>query len=233
MKNRTEFRRLSEEDRNEIFGQVQPFTMTSYERVLALIDAVEYIVWNDIPGDIVECGVWKGGSIMAALLTLVRLGRRDKAIWLYDTFQGMTAPQPLDLSVRGENAEKIYREHRKKGVGWFEGTMEEVKANLVRCDYPVELIRFVPGPVETTLREKVPERISLLRLDTDWYESTKCELELLYPKLTPRGVLIVDDYGHWAGAKKAVDEHFARSSFSPFLHRIDYTGRLILKENGP
>jgi O-methyltransferase len=220
---------LSDQVRDEIFAAVHPFTMTSYERVLAMIDAVEYTVRNRIKGDIVECGVWKGGSIMAAMIALVKLGDRKRRIWLYDTFEGMTAPQRLDLSVRGECAEEIYAQHQQTGSRWCEAALEEVKANLSRCDYPPELVRFVVGPVEQTLKQTLPGRISLLRLDTDWYESTKCELEILYPRLTRSGVLIVDDYGHWAGSKKAVDEFFANAPFRPLFHRIDYSGRLILR----
>jgi hypothetical protein len=221
-------RRLSDQDCIEIFGQVQPFTMTGYERVVALIDAVQYVVLNRIPGDIVECGVWKGGSIMAAMLTLSRLGDKQRTIWLYDTFQGMTPPEALDISLSGERAEEIYREHQQSGSGWCKATIEEVKGNLTYCGYPPEFVRFVVGPVNETLLQSTPNQISLLRLDTDWYESTKCELEILYPKLARLGVLIVDDYGHWAGSKRAVDEFFEKPPFKPLFHRIDYSGRLII-----
>jgi O-methyltransferase len=222
------FSRLSDNDCLEIFGVVQPFTMTSYERVLALIDSVQYIVLNEIPGDFVECGVWKGGSIMAAMLTLSRLGEERRKIWLYDTFEGMTSPKEVDISLTGEHAEKIYKEHQLSGNAWCGATAEEVRANLNQCDYPPNLIHFVVGPVEQTLLQRRPSQISLLRLDTDWYESTKSELEMLYPKLARNGVLIVDDYGHWAGCKRAVDEFFQGTHRRPLLHRIDYSGRLVI-----
>lgn len=92
------------------------------------------------------------------------------------------------------------------------------------------MLEFVIGPVEETLITKVPERIALLRLDTDWYESTRAELEYLYPRLVVGGVLIVDDYGHWKGARKAVDEYFAAlGNDAPLLNRLDYTGRMAVR----
>lgn len=92
--------------------------------------------------------------------------------------------------------------------------------------YPIERVRFVEGRVEDTLPVRVPDRISLLRLDTDWYESTRCELEHLFPKLVPGGVLIVDDYGHWEGCRRAVEEYFDENNIPMLLNRIDYTGRI-------
>jgi len=104
-----------------------------------------------------------------------------------------------------------------------------VQANLGRTGYPAERIHYVKGKVEETIPATLPSRIALLRLDTDWYESTRHELQHLYPLLSTHGVLIIDDYGHWQGARQAVDEYFAASAEPVFLHRVDYTARLVVK----
>jgi O-methyltransferase len=220
---------MTEEAIDEIFKWVQPFTMTSMERVRALIEAVEYLVKNDIPGDFVECGVWRGGSVMAAPETLRRLGRTDRHVWLFDTFSGMTEPDIEDTSVFGEIAPEIQDDHRQKGEKWCFASLADVQANVRSTAYPEHLLTFAVGPVEETLRRSVPDKIALLRLDTDWYASTKLELDVLYPKLASKGVLIIDDYGHWRGAKRAVDEFFQAEGYRPLLHRVDYTCRLIIK----
>jgi len=106
---------------------------------------------------------------------------------------------------------------------------DAVRATLTQSGYPTGRLHFVRGPVETTLPEHAPERLALLRLDTDWYESTRHELQHLYPRLSEGGVLIVDDYGHWEGARRAVDEYFERHPPAPLLNRIDYTGRIAVK----
>jgi hypothetical protein len=91
-------------------------------------------------------------------------------------------------------------------------------------------VLFIKGKVEETIPGTLPKEISLLRLDTDWYESTLHNLVHLYPLLRKGGILILDDYGHWQGARKATDEYFARENIIPFLSRIDYTGRLYVKQ---
>jgi O-methyltransferase len=197
-------------------------TMTSPERLVALADSVRYVSTNGIPGAIVECGVWRGGSMMAAALTLLAAGDGSRELVLFDTFEGMTAPGPRDVSVfPGAPADRA--------EGSCESTENEVAANLRSTAYPAGRVRFVKGRVEETVPGQAPERIALLRLDTDWYESTRHELIHLYPRLSPGGVLIVDDYGHWSGARQAVDEYFSTLDPRPMLFRIDYTGRACIK----
>jgi hypothetical protein len=104
----------------------------------------------------------------------------------------------------------------------------EVRAMLMRTGYPAERMHFVPGLVEQTIPGRAPERIALLRLDTDYYESTKHELAHLYPRIGAGGVLIVDDYGHWCGSREAVDEYIAEHRLPLLLQRIDYTARLAI-----
>jgi O-methyltransferase len=213
---------------------VRDYTMTSAERQWALINAVRYVVRGGIPGDIVECGVWRGGAAMAAALTLLGEAVRDRRLWLYDTFAGMTAPGANDRrSVDGTAARGTWLRHRRAdgGSDWCRATLEEVRSNMERTGYPAAQVRYVKGPVEQTLADpaSIPDSIAVLRLDTDWYDSTRIELERLYPRLSPGGVLIIDDYGHWQGARKAVDEFFAACGEAVLLNRIDDTGRIAVK----
>ena len=222
---------LAEEDL-KIISEVKGFTMTSPERIYGLVNAVRYVVNNQISGDVVDCGVWKGGSIMAAAKTLLQMKSQERSLYLYDTFAGMTAPTEHDVTHFEPNtAEKSYATYQgENGVcKWAYAPFEEAQRNIFSTGYPKEKIHFVAGPVEKTLLEKVPERISLLRLDTDFYESTKAEMTHLFPRLSVGGVIIVDDYGHWEGARIAVDEYLQQNGIKLLLNRLDYTGRIGVK----
>jgi hypothetical protein len=208
-----------------IYRLCRPYTMTSVERMYGLYHAVRYLVRAGIPGDLVECGVWRGGSVLAMAETLEGLGERERTLYLYDTFTGMPTPGLRDVKT-GDGTRAI---DRSSGEPWNLAPLEEVRATMARTRYPAERIVFVPGPVEETLPAQAPERIALLRLDTDWYDSTRHELEHLYPRLVPGGVLILDDYGSWAGARGAADEYFAGPGRALLLTRLDGTGRLALK----
>jgi O-methyltransferase len=219
---------LSERHR-KIIEASMPFTMTSVERMVALVDGVTFLSENSIPGDIAECGVWRGGSMMTIALTLLACGDNTRSLYLFDTFEGMSAPTLNDKSVFGVPADEQLR-RAPKGTGvWCYADINDVRANLVSTGYPESKIHMVKGKVEDTIPGTLPGGLSLLRLDTDWYESTKHELTYLYPLLHPKGLLIIDDYGHWQGAKKAVDEYFNEQGKKILLHRIDYTGRLLMK----
>ena len=212
-----------------IIRQVLPFTMTSVERLAALLHATRYLARHNIAGAIVECGVWRGGSMMAAALALLQENDNGRDLWLFDTFTGMTPPADVDRSFDGTPAAEQMR-HTPKGEGvWCACDLADVQKNLASTGYPLERIRYVEGPVEKTIPEKAPAQIALLRLDTDWYASTRHELEHLFPRLAPRGILIIDDYGHWQGARQATDEYFAQYPGAIYLHRIDYTGRIGVK----
>jgi hypothetical protein len=215
----------------EIIARVRPFTMTSPERIFALIRGTEYVMRAKIPGAIVECGVWRGGSMMAAALTLLRLGA-PRDLYLYDTFEGMTAPTGVDVDLHGEPAAtNLSRQVRAPDVSnaWAYAPLQAVRDALKSTGYEADRIHFIKGPVEDTIPGTVPPQIALLRLDTDWYESTRHELEHLYPLLAPGGVLIIDDYGHYAGARKATDEFFQAQANAILLCRVDYTGRIAVK----
>src|SRR5438309_3179348 len=182
----------------------RPYTLTSCERMVSLARAVAYVVDHDIPGDFVECGVWKGGSVMLMARALLRRNAHERDLHLFDTFEGMTEPTESDVSYDGEVAAKTYVRANESAIAVG---LEEVKRNVLSVGYDPARIHFVRGRVEDTIPQHAPARIALLRLDTDWYESTKHELVHLFPRLSTGGVLIVDDYGHWAGARRAVDEY--------------------------
>ena len=219
---------LTEADR-AIVHRVAPYTLTGLERRASLIAAVDHLVRHRIAGDIVECGVWRGGSMMAVALALAARGDTSRHLYLYDTYEGMSEPGAADRSHDGQTAaEQLARTARGQGV-WCEAGLDDVQANLGSTGYPRAQIHFVQGKVEATIPDTAPEAIALLRLDTDWYESTRHELQHLYPRLQRHGVLIIDDYGHWQGARQAVDEYFAGHGPGHYLHRVDYTARLLIK----
>lgn len=209
-----------------IYSSVREYTMVGIERSYALYKAVQYVVGNSIPGDFVECGVWRGGSCMLIAHTLKLYNITDRKIWLYDTFAGMVKPGDQDGNVEKEMWEN-YRVSDTKN-NWCLGELDEVKTNLLKTGYPSENFIIVKGKVEETIPAEVPGHIALLRLDTDWYESTKHELEFLYPLINPKGILLIDDYGAWQGARKATDDYFKENG-KVYMSRIDYTGRLIIK----
>lgn len=222
---------FSAEEKADI-SAVRPFTMTSVERLVCLSRSVDHLVQNRVAGDVVECGVWKGGSMMLVARKLTRLGDMARNLYLFDTFEGMSEPGKEDVSaVDQTSAVELLNSTERTNVNnvWCYSPLEEVKTNLQKTEYPIGKIRFIKGKVEDTLPEPAIRQIALLRLDTDWYESTRHELETLYDLLVPGGIMIIDDYGHWSGSRKAVDEFFAKRNLSLFLHRIDYTGRMAIK----
>lgn len=204
-----------------IIQRVQPFTMTSPERVAALVQAVRYVEARGVPGDFVECGVWRGGSSMAAALSFTK----PRPLHLFDTYEGMTPPDDVDRRYDGTAAAELLGSGAKSATIWCYSALDEVKANMASVGYR-GAVNYIKGKVEDTIPTHAPEQIAILRLDTDWYESTRHELQHLYPRISPGGVIIIDDYGYWRGARKAVDEYFGGSLL---LGRLDTTGRIGIK----
>lgn len=198
--------------------------MTSIERITELYNSLEYIRLNNLDGDIVECGVWRGGNILG-IMEYLHYYNINKKIWLYDTFEGMTEPEDVDFDLNNNHASNMM--HIPVVLAY--SPIDEVKQNLKKSNFDMRNLNFIVGDVSNTLlnENNIPKKISLLRLDTDWYRSTKDELTILYPKLINEGVLIVDDYGHWKGSKQAVDEYFKGKN--TFIEFIDYTGIKIIK----
>ena len=219
-----------------IYRQVQPFTLTSLERVAGLVDATRYVVEANIPGSIVECGVWRAGSSMCMALTQLGSSRTPREMYLFDTFEGMPDASDADVDYLDRVASEILTrerglapDQRKQSLFLACSPLDEVQRNMEATRYPAHLIHYVKGRVEETVPSQAPATIALLRLDTDWYESTKHELFHLWPRVSPGGIVIIDDYGHWRGSRRATDEYFGEIGLCVMLNRLDYTGRLIQK----
>lgn len=217
----------------EILNKCKNFTMTSKERMYSLYNATKYVVQKKIPGDIVECGVWKGGSMMLCALTLLTMNNTEKKIYLFDTYEGMTAPTEKDIrNFDNKLAYNVLWDDGKKNEEfWCYSSLEEVKKNLYSTKYPKDKLIFVKGDVKETIPKTVPQKISILRLDTDWFESTYHELNYLFPKLSTNGVLIIDDYGFWKGSREATDKYLQEKNIKILLNRIDHSGRIAVKLN--
>lgn len=213
-----------------ILHGVRPFTLTTPERIVSLVRAIDYLVTCGVEGDIVECGVWKGGSMMAAALSLMAKGDATRTLHLFDTFEGMPPPTEVDRDFKGNSAAAQLQQQTQDAPIWARALYEEVAQNVASTGYPLERLRMIKGLVEDTIPREAPDHIALLRLDTDWYASTRHELEHLFPRLVPGGVLILDDYGEWQGARLAVDEYMARNRLPLLLCRVDMGARIAVKQ---
>ncbi len=209
--------------------------MTSPERGFALWQAVKHVVDNNIPGAFVECGVWKGGSSLIMVLTLLELGAANRDIYLFDTFDGMTDASPYDRDLHGHSAGDLMEGSQGEVVAELvqaRATLDTVKNVMATTGYDERLLHYVPGDVRETLARTQTLHIALLRLDTDFYDSTMAEMEVLYPRVRTGAPVIVDDFGHWQGAQKAIEDYFGDSAngrSAPMLWAIDYTGRGFTK----
>lgn len=200
--------------------RVLPQTMTSPVKIAALVEATRYVVRSRVPGAVVECGVWRGGSMQAVAWTLLALGEATRELHLFDTFEGMPPPSEADTRTTEEgslSAEKLLAESDKGSRMWAIAGLDVVKQAMAETAYPGDKVHFHPGLVEDTTPDQAPETIAILRLDTDWYASTKHELDHLYGRLSPGGILILDDYGDWDGARKATDEWLTETAEPIFL----------------
>jgi len=211
-----------------LYERVKPYTMTSIERLYAMHSAVAHVARSGLQGAIVECGVWRGGSMMMAALTLAALGKTDRDLFLFDTFAGHPRPNP-ERDLREHYEFWLQRRRTDQSSSWAEVTLDDVRDNLSSTGYPLDRIKFVKGVVQETIPAAAPEAIALLRLDTDWYDSTAHEMHHLYPRLVPGGVLIIDDYGEMPGQKQAVDDYCEQNGVGLLLNRIDASGRIAVK----
>jgi hypothetical protein len=224
------FRPDMEEEFKEIRKKCKKYTITSVQKMYALYMATKYVVEHKIPGDLVECGVFEGGSSMVMVLTLKKMNDLERKIYLYDTYTGMPKPGKGDTNYRNEDVEGIWKAYQKENYNeWCYAPLEEVRTNLCSTGYPGENIKLIKGMVEETIPKIIPDKIAILRLDTDWYESTYHELLHLFPRLSVHGVLLLDDYGCLKGAKKATDQYFKENGIKVLLNRIDYSGRMCIK----
>lgn len=220
----------------EIIKKAEPFTLTSTDRLYQLILSVKYLVENDIKGDFVECGVWRGGSVLAMVETLKLLDVGNRSLHLFDTFSStdifegtvsIEEDRPFNSTVE-ELRLKVEKEKIDLSVD-----VDDVRDLMSNTGYPSERINFHVGRIEDTLKNSHIESIALLRLDTDWYASTKIQLELLFGKVNINGIIIFDDYGFWEGHKKAVDEFLFKNGLRPLLIRNDSSCRFMIKNFPP
>ncbi|MDD2893501.1 MAG: macrocin O-methyltransferase [Halothiobacillaceae bacterium] len=220
---------VRDRDFDEILEKAWPLSMAS---AYGLVDAfynlyqmVQYTVKHDIPGDYVECGVNAGGMSLLAALTFLKLGDTSRHLYLYDTFEGMPPPTSED----GEQAARTYQNQTQGGTAWAKVEMDAVRRTMIDSGYPEDKIHLVKGLVEDTIPAIAPDRISILRLDTDFYSSTRHELNHLYPRLSSGGALIIDDYGYYKGARLATDEYLSETHARILLHRLNFTVRVGIK----
>jgi len=205
-------------------------TISDVEAQWALYKAIAYVVKSNIPGDIMECGVWNGGSILLAAHALLHFGDTSRRLYLYDTFEGMPKPQEVDVDNTGNSALKHWEALTSEGKTWgYGGSEEMVKEVVFSAGYPQDRFVFVKGMVEDTIPATIPERISILRLDTDFYSSTYHELVHCYPLLSSGGVLIIDDYGYFLGSRVATDQYIAENQLPLLLNRINPSVHLAVK----
>lgn len=225
---------LSDEHR-KLISQIidQNLSMTSFSNLSATVHACQYVLRYEIEGDFMECGVWRGGhSILAAKILF-----NTRRIFLLDTFSGMSLPDSEDIRISdGRSASSTYdsKHVTENGIDWCLATLEDVKQNFFIHGLDTNIldkdIIFLKGKAEELLVSKntnLPQKISVLRLDTDWYQSTKVELEVLWDRVPKGGIIIIDDYGYWQGCRKAVEEFFVNKPI--FLCPIDTCARIAVK----
>ena len=217
-----------DEEARAVIRAVGPWTMTSNEKLFALVVAVRYVVDRAIPGQIVECGVWRGGSMQAIARVLAARDATDRELHLFDTFEGMPPPTEEDVRHGGPPAAELLATRPKTAKVWAIADLEDVRAGMAQVGYPAERIHYHAGRVEETIPGGAPDQIALLRLDTDWYASTKHELDHLYDRVPSGGVVIIDDYDYWDGSRKAVDEFIATTGARLLLAPMG-SGRIAVK----
>lgn len=193
------------------------------ETMLHTINSVEYIINNNIEGDFIEIGVYKGIMIIAILAKLLQLKITTKKIHLYDTFSGMTEPSNKDINPYNVYAKDIMHEIR------CYSTLEDVKKNIDMLSYPKENIQFHVGDIRKCNISEIPEKIAFLRLDTDFYDSTLFELENFEPNVLKGGVVTLDDYNWWKGCTDASNDYFKTITYPIQLHTLNPHGAWWIK----
>jgi len=219
-------------DERQTYQTVAGMVCGGPEAVTSVIRAVDYLLANNIQGSFVECGVFKGANIIVMMRTLLSAKCIERDIFLYDTFQGMPEPEDVDIYYDGQPARQVWESTKDLTTGgsnWVCSPIDEVRKNVELVGYPMDKVFFIEGLVEETLPDRAPSEIALLRLDTDFYRSTKHELTHLFPRLVKGGILIIDDYGAFSGAKAATDEFFKESGIAFFLGRVDEHVRIGVK----
>lgn len=211
---------------------VRPNTMLPDARLSNIVASIDSVAKNDIRGAYVECGVWKGGSVLLAGLYLDKIGERNRDLHLLDSFSDICEP---NHEIDGERAVqevggKEFAQGRLKETKMYQGlgigysTADQVKELLNCICYSAGSVFVHPGWFQDTLptvKKRVGE-IAILRLDADWYESTKVCLEALYDNVVPGGIIIIDDFFSYDGCRKAVEEFLKVNKINIIMERIDH-----------
>jgi O-methyltransferase len=205
-----------------LYEQCNQYTTSSWEVLYALYKSIQYMVTNRIPGDVVQCGVLRGGSMKLVAHALLSLGDTHRTFFLYHTVSDLP-----DLGARMDPASNKTEDNRPKEAKWAYPAAG-IRETVATSGYPMEKLKLVQGAVEQTLPGMIPDQIALLRLDGAWYSSIRHEIEHLYPRLSPQGILIIDGYGN-DEARRAVDEYFSKIEKKPLLQRIHHACRLAIK----
>jgi hypothetical protein len=199
--------------------------MTNSNSIANLVAATKYVNNMNIQGAFVECGVWRGGSAMAFCLSSLEQGVDTRELFLLDTYEGFSQVNEVDFEISNG---KLASDLLKIDTNYLcHASLNDVKIGMRETKYPTDKIHYLVGDVVNTDLTLLPKEIAILRLDTDYYDSTKWELENLFPLLVEGGVLIIDDYDHWNGCRQACDEYFMNKD-SIFLIQMQY-GRIMIK----
>jgi len=169
-----------------------------------------------VPGDLIETGVWRGGVTILMRAVLAQSGDHERIVWVADSFEGLPAPDPTAFPL---DAGVDYTAFTERTV-----PLEQVRQNFARYGLLDEQVQFLPGWFRDTLPDAPIHRLAVIRLDGDLYESTADALEALYPKLSPGGYCIVDDYGALTSCRRAVDDYRRADGITEELRPIDWTG---------
>ena len=208
---------------NGLDWPVRAHSMVGLKRLQNILACAQSVFDEGIPGDFMETGVWRGGSTIFMRAILAAYEDPNRLVWVADSFSGLPKPDstryPADVNDRLHAYEPL------------SVSLDEVKENFSRYGLLDERVRFVPGWFSETLAVCAVEKLALLRLDGDMYESTIVALEALYPKLAIGGFAIIDDYGAVPACRQAVDEYRAKHGITDELHMIDWTGAYWKRTN--
>jgi O-methyltransferase len=197
-------------------GPTTAHTMVGVDRLRNLADLVQTALDDNVPGDFIETGVWRGGCCILMRGVLAANGVRERKVYVADSFQGVPPPKPELYPA--DRDDTLYR-HAELAV-----SLDTVKANFDRYGLLDDQVAFVEGLFSDTLPSLQCGPLALIRLDGDLYESTAVALEHLHSKLSPGGFVIVDDFGIAAGCRQAVLDYRAQHKIDAPIHQIDRSG---------
>jgi SAM-dependent methyltransferase len=221
----TLFEKVVEPEFREILSNVREFTMCSMPALYDLYKSLKYVNQAGVPGDILEVGCWKGGALG---LVLAADETKSRRVFGFDTFEGHLQPPEFETDIRGSNMRARWQELADQGLPWNKADYLECTKLLSNLSHGrSDLFRLIVGDIKVTSKEFTKLTLSILRIDCDWYEESLVSLETFWPMVSSGGILILDDYGHHPGQKRAADEFFSSSKLK-FTH-VDYSCVAIQK----